>query len=177
LRLELQPVSLRHLPIYGDPVTLAFRLQSVPTCGSPPPPDLNGARRAVEPLPPFHSWGLVFGLNDEKDADAAVSGGRTNLPGDTAAWAADSLPWGTASESTYVLARLVVRFLRPDWMASFWSHEYFEEVSRDFAHRFLVPAPRAGGQVTRHQINVWLESLGLTVAPLPSVVRLVSSVR
>ncbi|MGF6603324.1 hypothetical protein P3T23_008078 [Paraburkholderia sp. GAS448] len=131
----------------------------------------------ADPLPPFHSWGLVFGIRDEEDDGAAAEVGRTNLPGDTVAWAANGLPWGSASESAYVLARLVVRFLRPDWKASFWSREYFEEVTRDFAHRFLVSAPRSGGQVTRHQINAWFESLGLSVSTLPSSVRLVSSTR
>lgn len=129
----------------------------------------------MAPLPPFHSWGLIFCVRDGDGAVAEVA--RTNLPGDTAAWDIESLPWGSASESAYRLSRLVVRFLRPDWKASFWSREYFEEVARDFAHRFLVPAPRAGGQITRHQINAWLKSLGLAVIPLTPSVRLVACTR
>lgn len=177
LRLELQPVFLGHLRIHGALVTLGSRLQVVSATNSPPATATFVGRRAAAPLPPFHSWGLVFGIGDEEDDGAVAEVGRTNLPGDTSAWAADGLPWGTACESTYELARLVLRFLRPDWKASFWSSEYFEEVARDFARRFLVPAPRSGGRVTRHQINAWFKSLGLSVGPLPSSVRLVSSSR
>lgn len=84
------------------------------------------------------------------------------------------MPWGASSETTFVLARLVVRFLRPDWKASFWSREYFEQVARDFAHRFLVAAPRIGGHVTRAEMSAWLNSLGLSASLLPTSVRLVT---
>ncbi|HJP61100.1 MAG TPA: hypothetical protein VJ865_13925 [Gemmatimonadaceae bacterium] len=139
--------------------------------------NLLAGRSPAAPLPPFHSWGLIFCIRNEDSEGAAAEVARTNLPGDAAAWDIESLPWGSASESAYRLSRLVVRFLRPDWKASFWSREYFEEVARDFAHRFLVPAPRAGGQISRRQINAWLESLGLSVIPLPLSVRLVACTR
>lgn len=176
MHLDLQPVSLGHRQIYGASVILCSRLQAVPAAGFSPASNVLAGQSSAAPLPPFHSWGLVFGIQNEARKGAAAEIGRTNLPGDTAAWAIDALPWGSASEPAYRLSRLVVRFLRPDWKASFWSREYFEEVARDFAHRFLVPAPQSGGQVTRHQINAWLESLGLFVIPLPSSVRLVASV-
>ncbi len=155
-------------------VPLNSRLQAVSaTSCTPVPNELPGRSRAA-PLPPFHSWGLVFTILEVELNCVGVEVGRTNLPGDTAAWAIDDLPWGSASESANRLAKLVVRFLRPDWEASFWSHEYFEEVARDFALRFLVTAPQSGGQVTRQQLDAWLESLGLLVVPLPSSVRLVA---
>ncbi|PNE59673.1 hypothetical protein A8H39_00550 [Paraburkholderia fungorum] len=177
LHAELQPVLLGHLRIHGALVTLGSRLQAVPATASSLAPALIIGQHVADSLPPFHSWGLVFGLKDEEDDGAAAEVGRTNLPGDTTAWPADGLPWASASEGSAVLARLVVRFLRPDWKASFWSSEYFEEVACDFAQRFLVPAPRAGGRVTRHQIDDWFNLLGLSVCPLPSSVRLVSNVR
>ncbi|VVE33633.1 hypothetical protein PTE31013_03805 [Pandoraea terrigena] len=175
LRLELRPVSLGHLRIHGAIVIFGSHLQTVTATGSMREPDSIVGRCTTGPLPPFHSWGLVFGIRGVENDRAAAEVGRTNLPSDTVVWAADGLPWGSASESAYALARLVVRFLRPDWRASFWSREYFEEVARDFAHRFLVPAPRSGGQVTRPQINAWFESLGLAAPPLSASVRLVSS--
>jgi hypothetical protein len=161
---------------HGALVTLGSHLRAIPATGSLAAAAFVG-RRATDRLPPFHSWGLVFGLQAEDDRGTTIEVGRSNLPGDTIAWAVDALPWGSASESAYMLARLVVRFLRPDWEASFWSREYFEEVARDFVHHFLAPAPRSGGRVARPQINAWFESLGLAVSTLPSSIRLVSSGR
>lgn len=153
---------------------LSARLHVVPAASPSPASNLLAGRSSEATLPPFHSWGLIFGIRDEESNGAAAEVGRTNLPSDTTAWAIDGLPWGAATESAYRLSRLVLRFLRPDWQASFWSLEYFEQVAQDFAHQFLVPAPLSGGQVSRDQINAWLESLGLFVIPLPSSVHLVA---
>lgn len=133
-------------------------------------------RPGPAPLPPFHSWGLVFEFSVGGDDVAAAELGRTNLPGDGTMWPVHDLPWGPNSEHACEFARSVVIFLRPDWRASFWSNEFLEEVATDFARRFLIPAPVSGGQVSRGEIKFWLESLGLSVRPLPATISVAPTV-
>lgn len=143
-----------------------------------PVPACLADRQEPTRLPPFHSWGLVFELCVRGAGDAAAELGCTNLPGDCTMWPAHGLPWGPDSDSEHAckLARRVVTLLRPDWRVSFWSNEFLEEVVTDFARRFLIPASVSGGHVSRGEINRWLESLGLSVRPLPTSISVASTV-
>ncbi len=93
---------------------LSPRLQVVPAA-SPSPASILLAGRSL--AAPFHSWGLVFGIQDEERNCAAAEVGRTNLPGDTTAWTIhelrgarrQSLPtgWpGSSSDSCGQIGRL-----------------------------------------------------------------------